>query len=127
MLEKLLALGGVATSMGLFAEAASSVDPSNAWSNYTALGVLASTLLFIVMKMLPDIHQKFENSSKNAAEASVQQTKAFAESVEKIQVKFSDTLDRIHDRGTQAVATQTDAITKLRENCAAACAEKRQG
>lgn len=113
--QKIIAIAGLADSFALFAVDSTGFDPLGGWGNLTALGILAVVLIFIVTKMLPDLHQKF-----------VEAQRIFTESLEKMQIANQTILDRINDRN-QAVLDKihgreealTEAIIALRENCAA--------
>lgn len=120
MFDRLIATGGMLCGMTLFAE---SPAIGNDWSNWTALTAVIATLLFIVMKMLPDLHQKSLDQTKVFADSIEKQATAFAASMTEIQGKYSDTLDRIHDRSTLEAKSQSEEIAKLREHCASRLAQ----
>ena len=124
-MERIIVTAIFATAMGLFAEGNA---PTNdfPWANMTALTALVAALGYIVSKMLPDIHQKFQDSAKMQVESAERQAQLFSSAMRDTQGKFADTLDKIHDRGTAAAKETADELTKLRENCAAACAERRK-
>jgi len=65
--------------------------------------------VFIVTKMLPNIHDQF-----------VSQAKTFAESMERVQAEFSETTKEIAQRQHEDSAELSKAVTALREHCAAA-------
>ncbi len=84
------------------------------WQDLTALAIVAVVLIFIVTKMLPDLHMKF-----------IDQSKVFGEAIERIQKAFTDTLDKMHARvedrdkvrhEDQRIFTQ--ALIELTEQCA---------
>ena len=72
-------------AFGLFAQVPA--DSLTGWGSLTALGIVAIVLVFIVTRMLPQIHLQF-----------AEQAKAFAETISKGQVEFSSTLDRMAER-----------------------------
>ena len=134
MMRAIVVGGGLASSVvgfavGLLGQVpAGSMGEANI-TNLTALACLIGVLGFIVMKMLPDLHQKSVDQAKASqaaaveqakisAEAATSQAKTFAETVEAIQTKFSGTLDRIHERGIDATKDNTQELARLREHCA---------
>ena len=131
MFDRAIAISGMVLGVGMFAE--SSAPAVTDWSSWTALTAVIGALLFIVTKMLPDLHQKFIDQGKTFSEAivkqSCEQSKTFADTISKqssdfatstkeTQAKYNDTLDKIHDRATTAATTQAEELAKLRENCA---------
>lgn len=81
---RLAVYGLFGTAGCLFAQTS---DGLASWSDLTALGIVAVVAIFMVTKMLPDLHKKF-----------VEQSQIFATTVEKIQTAFAKTLDEIHAR-----------------------------
>ena len=98
-------------AFGLFAQAPA--DPLTGWGSLTALGIVAIVLVFIVTRMLPQIHLQF-----------AEQAKAFAETISKGQVEFSSTLDRMAERHAATEREHIKALTELREHCAVIIAKR---
>jgi len=113
--EKIIATGGLAGATGLFADAAAGFDPLGGWGNLTALGILAVVLIFIVTKMLPDLHAKFVDTQKLFADSMEKMHLANQAALTQIEDKHQAVLDKIHSREENL----TEAIVALRENCAA--------
>lgn len=62
-------------------------DVYTSWANFTALGIVAVVLVFIVTRMLPDLHKRF-----------VEQSSIFAAAVERIETNFAATIEEIQKR-----------------------------
>ncbi len=95
-------------AIALFAESDAG-GPIGNWGQLTALGVCAIVLIFIVTKMLPNIHEQF-----------MKQSNAFAEAMARAQTEFAATADRIAQRQHDDSAELSKRIAELREHCAAA-------
>jgi hypothetical protein len=117
-MARLLMVGLSGVACGLFAADSTTSIPTSPWGELSALACVIGVLLFIVTKILPDLHQKSVDQSKQATECQVEQSKVFAEAIETTQTKFADTLDKIHERGTQAAILNAEELAKLREHCA---------
>lgn len=97
----------LAVAIGLFAEGSSNGDPLAPWANLTALGIVGLCMVFIVTKMLPDLHKKF-----------VDQSEIFAKTGENVVKNFSETLDKMHNRQHEKDQKVAEVLTALREHCA---------
>ena len=116
-MSRLIVYGGTMAALGLFAESAATPVPGE-WGNITALAAVIGVLIFIVTRMLPDLHQKSVDQSKAYAESSANQSKIFADTIKETQTQFSSTLDKINEREIDATKTNTEELAKLREHCA---------
>jgi len=96
----------------LFAEGAAAPTGAD-WSNLTALGAVIAVLIFIVTKMLPQLHQQI-----------VDQAKASSTALLESQSNFTTVLDKIHERWSSSSASATEELAKLREHCAASHAKE---
>lgn len=110
---KLFLIFSLASAVGLFAEGGG--DTFGNWGNLTALGIVAVVIVFIVTKMLPDLHGKF-----------VDQSKVFAATIEAMQGKFSEILDKMHARNAEqekehlaSLSQVAKEVAELRVNCTA--------
>jgi hypothetical protein len=117
--DKLIVYGTFGWAFGLFAEGVAPTSVGGEWSNLTALGAVIIVLIFIVTKMLPDLHQKFVEQSKVFAESTSAQSEAFSTALRDTLNKSSDILDKVHDRTSQATAATAEEMARLREHCAA--------
>lgn len=111
-MEKAIVIIGMSIAGVLFADA--SVPEGGGWSNakdWSALVIVAVVLVFIITKMLPDLHQKF-----------VDQSKIFTDSIRESNAHFGNILDKMHDRGELT----REEVAKLREHCAAANARNQK-
>jgi hypothetical protein len=84
------------------------------WTDLTALAIVAITLCFIVIKMLPDLHAKF-----------IEQSKLFALVIENSQRSFAEILDKMHSRVEDRDKVRhedqqkfSEALTELTAQCA---------
>ncbi len=82
-------------------------SPVGSWGQLTALGIVAVVLVFIVTKMLPNIHEKC-----------MEQSKAFAEAMAAAQKEFAATTNRIAERQHEDSAEISKQLSELREHCA---------
>jgi Na+/melibiose symporter-like transporter len=85
-MERVLASGIAAASyFGLMAEAAA--DPTQSlgpWGNLTALGILGAVLIWIVTRILPDVHQKFVAQAETHGKAMAESQAVFATTLKQI-------------------------------------------
>lgn len=77
--------------------------PFGEYGQLTALGILGAMALFIVCKMLPDLHGKFTEQSKIFAETIAQVNQIFAESLAS---------------SNQALHENTKTLAELKTHCA---------
>lgn len=107
-------------TVALLAEGTTTALPSE-WANLSAMGILATVVIWLVTRVLPD----------HAAKAN-EQSKMFAETLQKSQEQFTNTLDKMHARAEdwekrrqdsmQAVANE---LASLQANCAAQLISKK--
>lgn len=76
------------------------------WGNLTALGIVAVVIIFIVTKMLPDLHKKFVEQSIVFATATKEMQISFTKTLETLQLDFSSTV-KVNQ------ATFADSVTKI--------------
>jgi hypothetical protein len=115
---------GFGLSIAFFAQVAP--GPPIEWGNLTALGIVAVVIIFIVTRMLPDLHKKFVEQSV-VFSATVKEIQAdFTTTVKEIQADFVRSIDKIHERTEKwEVARHEDliqltrAVTLLTTQCAA--------
>jgi hypothetical protein len=117
MVGRIFVVGMALTGVSLFAQSAT-VSTGTNWENLTALGAVISALIYIVTKMLPDLHQKSVDQGKASSEALKEQGAMFATTIKDIQIDFSSTLDKVHERGTKAMDIQSEKIATLQAHCA---------
>lgn len=98
-----------ALAITIFAETNGGDQFMGPWSQLTALGIVAVVLVFIVTKMLPNIHDQF-----------VSQAKTFADAMAKVQESFAEATKEIAQRQHEDSAELTRTVTALREHCATA-------
>jgi hypothetical protein len=109
--SRVIVIGGMSSAWTLFAESAAA--PTD-WGNLTALGAVIVVLIFIVTKMLPDLHQKSVEQTKIFSDALRDMNMAQGSVIDKMQSIHLDTLDKISAREEALTA----AVGALRENCA---------
>jgi type III secretory pathway component EscR len=106
------------------------------WGNLTALGIVAVVLIFIVTRMLPDLHAKFKAQSDVFIETvrdiqvvfstTVKEIQAdFTASTKEMQVTFVAAVDRMHERTDRQelqrhedLVNLTKAVALLTTQCA---------
>jgi hypothetical protein len=107
MFDRYFIIGGLGAAMSLFAEGTMPATDIGSYGNLGALGVLSAVLIFIVTKMLPDLQQKF-----------IDQSKIFATAIENQQAKFTEVLDKMHERESDRSDKIATEIAAMRETCA---------
>ena len=88
--------------------------PLDAYSNLTALGILGTMSLFIVLKMLPALHKQFMEQANNFNEQLALQNRVFAESMASQSRTFAETISKANE----AIADNTRSVNDMRTHCA---------
>jgi len=100
---KLFLYGAFGTALGLFAEGETAIP--DGWSSLSALGIVGVVLIFIVTKLIPDMHKK-----------SVEQTQIFAETIKAVHSVFAEALNKIHARSEEWEIEHQKVLTGLSES-----------
>lgn len=113
-------VGGIVTALGLFgvADTVAPAQPLGEYASLSALAVVGVVLIFIVTKMLPDLHGKFVAQSEASAKAVVDQADHFAVAIKAQADSFATILNDTIGTSNARLLANTRELTKLREHCA---------
>ena len=100
--------------------AASDMPMVSDYSNVTALGIVAVVLIFIVCRMLPDLHKKVIDQTGMFTDSIKELSEDFSTAITVQSEKFAATIGDTH----LDIRENTRAVQDLRTHCAARFASK---
>ena len=107
--------GSMALAIGLLAESQIAA-PGFDYSNMTALAAVVAVLLFIVTKLLPDWYQKQADLAKNFGANLLEQSKAFAASIDQSHARHIDDVKQIREEHRSQVAELVSELKATRDS-----------
>jgi len=114
-------------ALALFAEGENVIQTDFPYANMTALTIVAVVLVFIVTKMLPDLHGKITQAIGEVAKQGAQQSSIFAATVKDLEQSFTAVLDKMHERSHEDQTALASALMTLAAQCARRDCESQKG